>query len=75
MILTALALSTALSEAPRPPDSRPGSTPSRTVVVTGTLVPGTLAQSTREVLVLEAEQLQALPITTVGEALSMAASL
>ncbi len=75
MILTALALSTALSEAPRPPDSKPGSTPSRTVVVTGTLVPGTLAQSTREVLVLEAEQLQALPITTVGEALSMAASL
>lgn len=75
MILTALALTTALSEAQRPPESPSRPVPSRTVVVSATLAPGTLAQSSREVLVLEAEQLRDLPVTTLGEALALAASL
>lgn len=74
MILSPLALFLSLS-LPAAARETPQELPSRTVPVTATLAPGTLAQSTREVLVLDAETLRALPATTLGEALALAAPL
>lgn len=72
-MLTALVLTTALSDVPPDPNARP--IPSRTVVVSATLAPGTLAQATRELWILEGERLRELPATTLSEALRLAASV
>ena len=71
MILSPLALLALLAASEREPKPEPG----QTVTVTSALAPGAQAQITREVLVLEAETLRALPATTIGEALALAASL
>lgn len=49
--------------------------PSATVVVSATLAPGTLAQSSREVLVLDAEALHDLPVSTLAEVLALATTV
>jgi len=49
--------------------------PSAMVVVTATQAPGTLAQANREVLLLDADTLRALPVQTLGEALALAATV
>jgi outer membrane cobalamin receptor len=53
----------------------PEGDPATTVVVSATLAPGTLAESNREVLVLDAETLKALPVRNLADALALAATV
>ncbi|MDP1832278.1 MAG: TonB-dependent receptor [Geothrix sp.] len=58
--------------------SEPGSPalpPSATVVVTASLAPGSLALSNREILILDAETIQRMPVNTLGEILALAATV
>jgi len=52
-----------------------GEGPGATVPVTATLAPGSLAGINREVLVLDAETLQAFPVRTLADALALAATV
>ncbi|BDU75937.1 TonB-dependent receptor plug domain-containing protein [Mesoterricola sediminis] len=49
--------------------------PATTVVVSATLAPGTLAEINREVLVLDAETIRAMPVRTLADALALAATV
>lgn len=55
-------------ESPPPP-------PSATVVVSASLAPGSLALSNREILILDAETIHRMPVSTLGEALALAATV
>ncbi len=46
-----------------------------TVVVSASLAPGTLALANREILILDGETLRRMPVKTLGEALSLAATV
>lgn len=69
--LCSLGLPAALAGGPEEPPPPTAAT----VVVTASLVPGSLALANREILILDAETLRRMPVSTLGEALALATTV